>query len=194
MLDNFFKVLILLESDMKENTKKSANIIAIIGLMGVGKTTLGLKLANKLGYYFIDSDQEIEDRQKRSIREIFDTDGEKYFRNIEKNVIKEVILRQENIVLSLGGGAFMNDEVRAQLKENAIVIWLDASINNILHRVGYKNNRPLLNEVNKRKVLEKLMLERKPIYAQADLKFNTGVENQEMVVNKIVKEIENHDK
>lgn len=179
---------------MQQNNKKSVRIIAIIGLMGVGKTTLGLKLANKLGYYFIDSDQEIEDRQKRSIKDIFAQEGEPYFRTIEKEVIQEVILREENIVLSLGGGAFMNEEVRASLKEKAVVVWLDAGIDHILHRVGYKDNRPLLNQVDKRKVLQDLMAQRRPIYAKADLKFNTGVENQDVVVNKIIKEIEQYDK
>lgn len=162
--------------------------------MGVGKTTLGLKLANKLGYYFIDSDQEIEDRQKRSIKEIFETDGEPYFRQIEKEVIKEVVLRGENIVLSLGGGAFMNDEVRQYLQKDAMIIWLDADIDHILHRVGYKDNRPLLNQVDKRKVLQDLMQKRYPIYAQADFKFDTGVLSQEAVVTKIIKEIKNYDK
>ncbi len=194
MRDNFFKIKVIREFILKNHKEKSANIIAIIGLMGVGKTTLGLKLADKLGYYFIDSDQEIEDREKRSINDIFDKNGEKYFREIEKKVIQEVILRDEKIVLSLGGGAFINEEVRKILKEKAIVIWLHASIDNILHRIGYKNNRPLLNKVNKRKTLEDLVKKRYSIYAESDFNFDTGEENQESVINKIVKQINEHDK
>ena len=194
MRDNFFKIKVIREFILKNHKKKSANIIAIIGLMGVGKTTLGLKLADKLGYYFIDSDQEIEDREKRSINDIFDKNGEKYFREIEKKVIQEVILRDEKIVLSLGGGAFINEEVRKILKEKAIVIWLHASIDNILHRIGYKNNRPLLNKVNKRKTLEDLVKKRYSIYAESDFNFDTGEENQESVINKIVKQVNEHDK
>jgi shikimate kinase len=192
--DNFFKIKVIREFILKNHKEKSANIIAIIGLMGVGKTTLGLKLADKLGYYFIDSDQEIEDREKRSINDIFDKNGEKYFREIEKKVIQEVILRDEKIVLSLGGGAFINEEVRKILKEKAIVIWLHASIDNILHRIGYKNNRPLLNKVNKRKTLEDLVKKRYSIYAESDFNFDTGEENQESVINKIVKQVNEYDK
>jgi shikimate kinase len=192
--DNFFKIKVIREFILKNHKEKSANIIAIIGLMGVGKTTLGLKLADKLGYYFIDSDQEIEDREKRSINDIFDKNGEKYFREIEKKVIQEVILRDEKIVLSLGGGAFINEEVRKILKEKAIVIWLHASIDNILHRIGYKNNRPLLNKVNKRKALEDLVKKRYSIYAESNFNFDTGEENQESVINKIVKQVNEHDK
>jgi shikimate kinase len=166
------------------------NIIAIIGLMGVGKTTLGLKLADKLGYYFIDSDQEIEDREQKSINEIFAKNGEKYFREVEKNIIKEIVLRDEKIVLSLGGGAFINEEVRKILKEKSNIIWLHATIDNILYRIGGKTNRPLLNkQTNKRKALEELARKRYPIYKEADFSFDTGEESQEVVIGKIIKQI-----
>ena len=162
-------------------------IIAIIGLMGVGKTTLGLKLSEKLGYYFIDSDQEIEDRENKSITDIFEQNGEKYFREVEKNVIKEIVMRDEEVVLSLGGGAFMNDEIRKILKEKALVVWLDASIDTILHRIGNKTNRPLLNRIDKRKILEDLAKKRYSTYAEADLKFDTSDENHELIMQKIIK-------
>ncbi len=166
------------------------NIIAIIGLMGVGKTTLGLKLADKLGYYFIDSDQEIEDREQKSINEIFAKNGEKYFREVEKNIIKEIVLRDEKIVLSLGGGAFINEEVRKILKEKSNIIWLHSTIDNILYRIGGKTNRPLLNkQTNKRKALEELARKRYPIYKEADFSFDTGEESQEVVIGKIIKQI-----
>jgi len=166
------------------------NVIAIIGLMGVGKTTLGLKLADKLGYYFIDSDQEIEDREQKSINEIFAKNGEKYFREVEKNIIKEIVLRDEKIVLSLGGGAFINEEVRKILKEKSNIIWLHATIDNILYRIGGKTNRPLLNkQTNKRKALEELARKRYPIYKEADFSFDTGEESQEVVIGKIIKQI-----
>lgn len=173
---------------MKNNSDKK-KIIAIIGLMGVGKTTIGVKLAEKLKYYFIDCDQEIEDREKRTIKEIFEQDGEKYFREIEKKIIREIALRDENIVLSLGGGAFMSEEMRKILKEKAIIIWLSATIDAIIYRVGSKNIRPLLNQKNKRNVLEELAVKRYPIYAEADLKFDTTNENHDALIRKIIKQI-----
>ena len=172
-------------------TKKfSKKIITLVGLMGVGKTTLGSKLAEKLGYYFIDSDQEIEDRQKKPIKEIFSEEGEEFFRKIEKKVIEEIVLREERLVFSLGGGAFINDELRKFLKEKTLVIWLDASIDDILARVSGNNNRPLLRAPNKRKTLLDLAKKRAPIYSEAHLKFNSSSEKREAIINKIIKSLE----
>jgi len=165
---------------------RSKKIIAIIGLMGVGKTTLGNKLAEKLGYYFVDSDLEIEDREGKSITQIFAEDGEKHFREVEKNVIQEIVARDEQTVLSLGGGAFINDEIRNILQQKAIVIWLEAPLDVILHRLSGKTNRPLLNNKNKREVLEELARKRYPIYALADFKVETSNGGHESSINKIV--------
>ena len=169
---------------------KKPKLIAIIGLMGVGKTTLGAKLADRLGYYFVDLDREIEDFEKKSIKEIFTNKGEKYFREIERKLAKEIIARDENVILSLGGGAFIDDEIRNHLQQKALTIWLKAPIDVILHRLGNKNNRPLLNNVNKREVLEELAQKRYPIYKLADLEFDTSIGGYDMVIEKILKEIE----
>ncbi len=164
-------------------------IIVLIGLMGVGKTTIGSKLAEKLGFYFIDSDQEIEDQTQESIANIFKIKGEKHFRQIEKKVIKEIIDRDEQIVLSLGGGAFMDDEIRSLIKERAISIWLYADLDVLLCRIANKNTRPLLNNVDKRAVLSELIIKRHPTYKQADIHIDTGREsgNDFFVRNLIVK-------
>ncbi len=162
-------------------------IIALIGLMGVGKTTLGLKLANALGYYFVDSDQEIEDRENKTISEIFKQNGEVYFRQLEKNLIAEIIQRDENIVISLGGGAYMNEETQKILRQKTLVIWISASIATILHRISHKANRPLLHNTNKRKVLEDLAKKRYPIYAKCDLKFDTDNETHDSIIKQIGK-------
>jgi shikimate kinase len=164
-------------------------IIAIVGLMGVGKTTVGTKLSKKLGHYFIDSDHEIEDRERKTIPEIFAENGEEYFRSLEEKIIKEIALRDEEIVLSIGGGGFMSEKTREILKEKAITIWLDAPIQEILRRVGNKNNRPLLQNKNKRLVLEELAKKRHPTYAEADLKFETANSNREVLINKIISKI-----
>lgn len=169
---------------------KSSKIIAIIGLMGVGKTTLGAKLASKMGYYFVDLDREIEDSEKKSVSEIFKKNGEKYFRGLEKDKIKEIVARDENIVLSLGGGAFMNEESRKILLEKAFVIWLKAPIDVILHRLGNKNNRPLLKNVNKRQVLEELAQKRYPIYALADIEIDSSLGNYESLIEQVLEILE----
>jgi len=165
---------------------KTNKIIAIIGLMGVGKTTLGSKLAEKLGYYFVDSDLEIEDSAQKTIGQIFADEGEKYFRDLEKKAIKDIIARDEAMVLSLGGGAFMDEEVQKILQEKAIIIWLNASIDVILHRLGNKTNRPLLNNANKRQVLEDLARQRFPFYKMADIEIDTSNGGYEALIGKII--------
>lgn len=170
----------------KKSVKK---IIAIVGLMGVGKTTLGKKLSKKLGYYFIDSDHEIEDRERKTIPEIFAQNGEAYFRAVEEKIIEEIASRDEEIVLSIGGGGFMSEKTRNILKEKALTIWLYAPIHELLRRVGNKTNRPLLLNQNKRLVLEELAKKRYPIYSQADLKFETVNASHENLINKIINKL-----
>ena len=167
-------------------------IIAIVGLMGAGKTTVGSRLAEILKYYFIDSDQEIEDGEHRSIADIFAQNGEKYFREIEAKTIQEIINRDEEIVLSLGGGAFVNQETRKILKQKSIIIWLHASIEETLKRVGSKSNRPLLNQKNKRQVLEDLAKIRYPIYQEADFDFDTTYLTHEDLIEKIINKIKDY--
>lgn len=169
--------------------KAEKKIIAIIGLMGVGKTTIGAKLAEKLQLYFVDCDQEIEDCERKMIKDIFAQKGEKYFREVECQTIKNIVLRDEAVVLSLGGGAFENKETQDLLREKAIIIWLHAKVDTILHRIGNKNTRPLLNQENKRDILEKLVKERYPAYSTADLEFDTAEDSHDIIINKIIQEI-----
>ena len=168
------------------NKKK---IIAIVGLMGAGKSSVGLRLAQNLKYYFIDSDQEIEDNEHRSIADIFAQDGEKYFREIEAKIIQDIVSRDEEIVLSLGGGAYLNRETRKILKENATVVWLHASIEETIKRVSSKLSRPLLNNKNKRQVLEDLARIRYPIYQEADFEFDTTNLTFDELIDKIINKI-----
>ncbi len=162
-------------------------IIAIVGLMGVGKTTIGMKLAEKLNYYFIDSDQEIEDRTQSTVTEIFKQKGEKYFRSVEKDVIKNILASEERVVLSLGGGAFVDKELRALIKEKAITVWLFADVDVVLQRIGHKSDRPLLNGVDKRKMLSDLAKKRYPIYAEADISFDTASKSNDHIIQAISK-------
>lgn len=173
--------------DAPEIKKLSNNpkIIAIVGLMGAGKSTLGNRLAKKLKFYFIDSDLEIEERNRCSINQIFAKKGERYFRKIEAEVIAELINRNEDIVLSLGGGAFLEEKTRQILKEKALIIWLHAPINETLHRISGNRNRPLLNHSDKRQVLEDLIQIRYPIYGEADLDFDTTQISHEDIIYQI---------
>ncbi|MFT6220517.1 MAG: shikimate kinase/3-dehydroquinate synthase [Myxococcota bacterium] len=168
------------------NDKK---IIVLTGMMGVGKTTIGNKLAESAGFYFIDSDQEVEDQSGQSIAEIFKHKGEKYFRTIEKEAVLEILNRDEHIVLSLGGGAFMDEEVRDLIKEKAVSVWLYSDLETLLYRISAKNTRPLLNRVNKRKVLSDLIIQRYPTYKLADIHIDTGKANYDSLIKNIMKKI-----
>jgi shikimate kinase/3-dehydroquinate synthase len=176
---------------ISSNNNSEKKIIALIGIMGSGKTTIGSKLARKLGFYFIDLDHEIEDRKQKSIAQIFKYEGEASFRKIEKEIVKEIIGRDETIVLSLGGGAFMDKEIRELIKRNAISVWLYADLEVLLQRVSSKNTRPLLNGVDKRLTLSQLINKRYPIYKTADIHLDTSLEAQEDIINILANKIKN---
>jgi shikimate kinase len=175
-----------MNNSLKPADKK---IIALVGMMGVGKTTIGLKLSEKLGIYFIDSDQEIEDNQQKTIAAIFDDEGEEYFRKIETKIIAEIIKRDEPMVLSLGGGSLNDPKTMELIKQKAITVWLYAEMEVILHRASNKNTRPLLNTGDKRTILANLIKQRYPIYEQSDIKVDTSKENHDIIVSDIIKHI-----
>jgi shikimate kinase len=147
--------------------------LALVGLMGVGKSSIGKRLAYALGLPFRDADEEIELAAGRSVSEIFAELGEPEFRAGERRVIAR-LLREPPHVLATGGGAFMNPETRALLKEHALVIWLKADIEVLIRRVGRKDTRPLLRDRDPREVLTRLMQERYPAYAEAHVTVETG--------------------
>lgn len=142
--------------------------IVLVGMMGTGKSTIGKKLASKLNIQFYDSDKIIEEREGFSVVDIFDYRGEEYFNNKEREVINE-ILGYGITVISTGGGTFLVDDLRQIIKERAISIWLDSSIDVIHERVARRNTRPQLNVDNQREVIEQMVDERKPLYSEADI-------------------------
>lgn len=142
--------------------------MALVGLMGAGKTTVGRRLAAALGVPFIDADAEIEAAAGRSITDIFDTFGEDYFRDGERRVIARLIDDAPRVIAT-GGGAFMDADTRALLKDRAISVWLRADIELLMNRVGKRGGRPLLRGDDPREVMERLMAERYPVYAEADI-------------------------
>lgn len=142
--------------------------VALVGLMGAGKSSVGRRLAQRLALPFVDADLEIEAAAGASIEEIFERHGEAAFRDGERRVIARLLAGPPQ-VLAAGGGAFMDDETRRLMREQAITLWLRAGIEVLLARVARRNNRPLLKNRNPREVLERLMAERHPFYAEADI-------------------------
>ncbi len=147
--------------------------IALVGLMGVGKTTVGRRLARLLQVPFVDADAEIELAAGRSVADIFAERGEAEFRIGERRVIAR-LLDGAPVVLATGGGAFIDPETRALIRERAVSVWLKADLDVLVKRVSRRDTRPLLRGRDSREVLERLMAERYPIYAEADLVVETS--------------------
>jgi shikimate kinase len=142
--------------------------VALVGMMGAGKSSIGRRLAVRLGVPFRDADSEIELAAGCSIPEIFDRYGEPAFREGERKVIAR-LLGESPHVLATGGGAFIDPETRARLKEGAITVWIKAPVDVLMARVQRRDNRPLLRTADPRATLEKLLADRAPLYAEADV-------------------------
>ncbi len=160
--------------------------IVLIGMMGVGKTSIGKKLAEQLKLQFVDADEEIERAADMAIAEIFEKYGEPYFRDGERRVIARLIGDEPKIVAT-GGGAFINDETRALILEKARSVWIDTDINILVERVSRRSHRPLLVGKNPREVLLELGAKRSPIYALADIHVRSDKSPHSNTVNQIVK-------
>lgn len=150
--------------------------IVLVGLMGVGKSTVGRRLANLLGTEFYDADDAIEDAAQLSVAEIFEQFGEEYFRDGERRVIARLIedsARDKVGVIATGGGAFCNQETRALILSKAIAVWIDCDIDTLVERTGRRNTRPLLRGGDPHEILSRLHRERKEFYAQAPIRINS---------------------
>lgn len=142
--------------------------VALVGLMGAGKSTVGRRLADKLGRPFYDSDDEIEKAAGLSVSDIFSLHGEEEFRRGEHKVL-ERLLNGEPHVLATGGGAYLNAKTRELMRERAITVWLNADLETLWKRVSKRNHRPLLKAANPKQILTNLFEERKPVYRLADI-------------------------
>lgn len=161
--------------------------IALVGLMGAGKTSVGRKLAQALSLPFKDADEEIEKAAGgQSISDIFANFGEAHFRDGERRVIGR-LLEEEPMVLATGGGAFMNDETRALIKARAVSVWLKADIDTLARRVARKDTRPLLKGKDPKEVLTELAAVRYPIYAEADISVESGDVPHHVTVEAIIR-------
>ncbi|WP_019961158.1 shikimate kinase [Woodsholea maritima] len=143
--------------------------LVLVGLMGVGKTTVGRRLAKRIGRPFKDADIEVERAAGRSVSEIFAEFGEAAFREGERKVIARLLEAPKPMVLALGGGAFVDPTTRALVKDKAISIWLKADLDTLMERVGRRDTRPLLRAEDPRAVMAELMEKRTPAYAEADI-------------------------
>ena len=159
--------------------------VVLIGLMGAGKTAVGRRLANRLDLPFIDADGEIEVAAGASISEIFAEHGEAYFRQGERKVIAR-LLENGPQVLATGGGAYMNPDTRANIKAHGLSVWLKADIKVLMKRVGRRDNRPLLAAGDPEKVMKKLMEERYPIYAEADVTVESRDVPHDVIVGAVI--------
>jgi shikimate kinase len=142
--------------------------VALVGMMGAGKSSVGRRLAARLGVPFKDADSEIELAAGCLIPEIFDRYGEPAFREGERKVIARLLCESPH-VLATGGGAFIDAETRAKLKERAVTVWIKAPVDVLMARVQRRDNRPLLRTADPRATLEKLLADRAPVYAEADV-------------------------
>ncbi len=143
--------------------------VVLVGLMGVGKTTVGRKLANLLHRDFVDADEAIVEAAQLSIPEIFEQFGEPYFRDGERRVIARLI-EEGHGVIATGGGAFVDPSTRALILDRAIAVWIDADIDTLVERTARRNTRPLLKNGNPREILTRLAAERAPFYAEAPIR------------------------
>lgn len=163
--------------------------LTLVGMMGSGKSTIGRRVARRLGLGFHDADREIEDAAGCSIPEIFATHGEAFFRDREHAVINR-LLQETSMVLATGGGAFMNDRTREVMLQRSVCIWLRADLDILVERVSRKDNRPLLQNKDPRQVLTDLARTRHPIYAQAHLVVESGQGSHEETVDGLLMALE----
>ncbi len=150
--------------------------VVLVGLMGAGKTSVGRRLSHYLGLPFTDADQEIESAAGCTIADFFETYGEPAFRDGEEKVIDR-LLNNGPQILSTGGGAFMSHKTRKRIAERGVSVWLRADINVLIRRTGRRNDRPLLRGKNAAETLKRLVAERHPVYAGADITVETGTES-----------------
>ncbi len=165
--------------------------IALIGLMGAGKTTIGRRLAQALHMPFKDADSEIEAAAGRSISEIFEDFGEPQFRDGERRVIARLLDGPPH-VLATGGGAFMHEETRDIMSQKSISVWLRADLDLLVKRVSRRNHRPLLKNRDPHTVMQALMEERYPVYAKADVIVDTNDAPHDNVVRAVIKSIDDY--
>lgn len=170
--------------DRRGATPRADRVIVLVGMMGAGKSAIGKRLAERLGLDFTDADHEIERAADCTIAEIFERYGEASFRDGERRVIARLI-NEGPRVLATGGGAYMDPETRALLKEQALTVWLKADFDVLWERVSRRAHRPLLRTEDPQGTLRRLIEERYPVYAEADLTVASDRSPKEVAVDRV---------
>lgn len=165
--------------------------LVMVGMMGAGKSSVGRRLAARLSINFSDADSEIEKAANATINEIFERHGEAYFRDGERRVIQRLLDGKQK-VLATGGGAFINPETRAAIMANAISIWLMADRDVLMSRVKRRSNRPLLKTDDPEAVIQRLLDERNPYYAEATIHVQSRDVAHDVVIDEILLALANH--
>ncbi|RPF72540.1 shikimate kinase [Aurantiacibacter spongiae] len=164
--------------------------LVLVGMMGVGKSTVGRKLAATLEIPFADADDEIVEAANMTIPEIFDRFGEDYFRDGERRVIARMMDSRRPRVIATGGGAFVTQETRALILESAIAIWLDSDCDTLVERVSRNDRRPLLKDGDTREIVRRMKSDREPAYAEAQLHVESGTGPHADTVQRIVEALD----
>ena len=178
-----------MKNEIQKPSKLSKNL-TLTGMMGVGKSTVGKNLAKKLNYDFIDIDKLIEIKEGTSINLIFKNKSENYFRKLECEVTLQV-LKKNNTVISLGGGAFLNKSIRENVKKKSISFWLDVDADELIERLKKSKKRPLLYKKNLNDTIKKLYFERKKIYNEADYRIKCSSLKSHEIIDKLLKLYDN---
>lgn len=163
--------------------------IVLVGLMGAGKSRVGQELAKILQWPFVDADREIEAAAGLTVSEIFERFGEAEFRRGEKQVMLR-LLAGAPVVLASGGGAFIQDEIRREIKNNAISVWLKADLETLVERTAHGQHRPLLQKEDPEVALKRLMDVRYPIYAEADVTVTTDTQTPQEMAENVLRALE----
>lgn len=165
--------------------------LVLVGLMGAGKSVIGKRVATILHLPFYDSDQEIEKAANMTITELFETYGEPEFRALEQRVILNLI-KKKPLVLATGGGAYINQDIRKAIHQNGISIWLKVELDILMKRVSRRPTRPLLQTENPKETMKKLMEQRYPIYAKANLTINSHKESRHTVAKNVIRSVQHY--
>lgn len=176
---------------MEKLTKRLDRPIVLVGLMGAGKSTVGRRLARRLGLPFVDSDEAIEDAAGYSAAEVYERFGEDDFRDGERRLVARLIDGQVRVIAT-GGGAYVDPATRKLLNERAITVWLDAPVDVLSERTGRRDTRPMLRNGDRHSTLSRLSRERRPAYSEAHLRVISGDGAHHDVVDAVIRALEDH--